>query len=80
MTEECKVLLKLEVTKFNGRIHELQEFWDSFESSIHKIKSLSEVNTFSYLRGLIGGPPKATIVGFELTSANYKAAVELLER
>ena len=73
-------LPKLEVKKFKGHIHEWQEFWDSFESSIHRNESLSEVDKFSYLRGLIEGPAKATIAGFALTSANYRAAVELLER
>ena len=34
--EKAKARLpKLEVKKFGGRIHEWQEFWDSFESAIH---------------------------------------------
>ena len=73
-------LPKLEVKKFSGRIHEWQEFWDSFQSAIHQNDSLSDVDKFSYLRGLIEGPAKSSIAGFALTEANYKAAIELLQR
>ncbi|XP_028397221.1 uncharacterized protein LOC114521031 [Dendronephthya gigantea] len=73
-------LPKLEVKKFSGRIHEWQEFWDSFKSAIHNNANLSDVDKFSYLRGLIEGPARATIAGFSLTEENYKSAVEHLER
>lgn len=73
-------LPKLEVRKFSGKIHEWQEFWDSFRSAIHNNTQLSDVDKFSYLRGLIEGPAKATIAGFSLTAENYGAAVELVER
>lgn len=66
-------LPKLEVKKFGGRIHEWQEFWDSSESAIHSNGSLSNVDKFSYLRGLLEGPAKASIAGFALTKANYNA-------
>jgi len=49
-------LPKLEVRKFLGNIKEWQEFWDSFESVIHKNKALADVDKFSYLRGLLVGP------------------------
>ena len=73
-------LPKLEVRKFNGKVHEWQEFWDSFRSAIHDNAQLSDVDQFCYLRGLIEGPAKATIAGFSLTADNYNTAVELLER
>ena len=61
---------KLEVTKFNGRIQEWQEFWDAFESSIHKNDGLSAVGKFSYLRSLVQEPARSSIAGFALTGAN----------
>ena len=73
-------LPKLEVRIFNGKVHEWQEFWDSFQSAIHDNAQLSDVDKFCYLRGLIEGPVKATIAGFSLTADNYNTAVELLER
>ena len=73
-------LPKLEVRKFNGKLHEWQEFWDSFESAIHTNESVSNVDKFSYLRGLLLEPARSTIAGFALTSANYQSAVDLLKR
>ena len=79
--EKAKAWLpKLEVKKFSGRIHEWQEFWDSHQSAIHSNPSLSDIDKFSYLPGLIEGPAKASIAGFALTKANYNAAIELLQR
>ena len=71
-------LPKLEVRKFVGRVDEWQEIWDSFESAIYLNDSLSKVDKFSFLRGLLVGPARSSIAGFALTSANYKSAVELL--
>lgn len=73
-------LPKLEVRKFDGKLHEWQEFWDSFESAIHRNESLEDVDKFSYLRGLLVGPARSAIAGFALTSANYESAVELLNK
>ena len=72
-------LPKLEVRNFVGKLEEWQEFWDSFESAIHLNDSLSKVDKFSYLRGLLVGPARSAIAGFTLTSANYESAVELLK-
>lgn len=73
-------LPKLEVRKFGGNISEWQEFWDSFESAIDKNATLAEVDKFSYLRGLLVEPARSAIAGFALTSANYKAATDLLKK
>ena len=43
-------------------------------------ESLSKVDKFTYLRGLVEEPAKSAIAGFSLTEANYSAAVELLQR
>ena len=72
-------LPKLEVKKFNGRLQDWQEFWDSFQSSIDKNESLSAVDKFAYLRSLVQEPARSTIAGFALTSANYEAAVQALK-
>ena len=70
-------LPKLEVRKFGGNISERQEFWDSFESAIDRNEILAEIDKFSYLRGLLIEPARSAIAGFSLTSANYKAAIQL---
>ena len=56
-----------------------QEFYDTFDSSVHKNSSLSDVDRFNYLRNLVEGPAYSTIAGLELTGANYKAALNLLK-
>ena len=73
-------LPKLEVPKFNGKLHEWQEFLDSYRGAIHQNDSLEEVDKFTYLRSLLTGQAKSAIAGFALTSANYGAAVELLTK
>ena len=73
-------LPKLEVRKFGGNIGEWEEFWESFESAINKNSTLSDVDKYSYLRGLLVELARSAIAGFALMSANYKAATELLKR
>ena len=73
-------LPKLEVRKFGGNISECQEFWDSFESAIDQNETLAKIDKFSYLRGLLIEPARSAIAGFSLTSANYKAAIQLLKK
>ena len=73
-------LPKLEVWKFGGNISEWQEFWDSFESAIDRNERLAEVDKFSYLQGLLIEQAQSAIAGFSLTSANYKAAIQLLKK
>ena len=68
------------VKKFKGSVFEWQEFCDGFESSIHTNAGLSDVDKFSYLKGLVDEPAKSAISGFSLTAANYGFAVELLKR
>ena len=79
--KEVRVKLpKLESKTFDGKAYEWQEFWDSFESSIHTNEQLSDVDKFSYLWNMLKGAAKTTIAGFSLTSANYNAVIELLEK
>ena len=47
---------------------------------MHRNDKLENVGKFSYLRGLLVGPPRSVIAGFALTSANYQAAVEPLNK
>ncbi|XP_068720614.1 uncharacterized protein [Montipora capricornis] len=72
-------LPKLEAKWFNGKIEEWQEFWDCYESSVHLNTTLSSVNKFSYLRGLLGGAAKPAIAGLALTTANSQVAIDLLK-
>ena len=72
-------LPKLEVKKFKGDVCKQQEFWDSFESSIHSSDCLSDVDKLNYLKGLLEESAKSCILGFSLTAANYNSAVDILK-
>ena len=72
-------LPKLELQKFNGNILRWQEFWDSFEASIHRNPNLQPVDKFNYLRAELEGDASAVISGLELTNSNYEVAVNLLQ-
>ena len=72
-------LPKLELPKFSGNVLKWQEFWDSFEASIHKNPNLQPVDKFSYLEAELEGDAKAVTSGLELTNTNYEVAVNLLQ-
>ena len=73
-------LPKLVLKKFNGPLTSWQEFYDAFNSSVHKNSSLSDVDHFNHLHNLVEGPAYSTIAGLQLTGANYKAALNLLKQ
>ena len=60
-------------------MEEWQEFWDSFDSTIHTNAKLSPVDKFAYFRGLFGAA-RTSIAGLALTAANYEAALDTLKR
>ena len=72
-------LPKLELQQFDGNILKWQEFWDSFEASIHRNPNLQPVDKFNYLRAELEGDASAVISGLELTNSNYEVAVNLLK-
>ena len=73
-------LPKLEIRKFTGKIHEFQEFWDSFRSAIHDNEALSKVDKFKYLKSYLEDQARSAISGIPLTDNNYDTAVELLQK
>ena len=73
-------LPKLTVNQFDGDPKKWPEFWDSYKNSIYENESLSEMDKFSYLQGLLEGVAKDEIAGFTMTEVNFKSAIELLKR
>jgi len=73
-------LPKLTIAKFSGEVIKFRAFWDSFNSAVHNNRSLSDVDKFSYLQGLLEGPAATAIQGLTLSNVNYQAARELLEQ
>ena len=60
-------LPKLEIQKFGGDASQWFTFWDNFVASIHNNEELSDVERFSYLKGLLTGPAPTTVAGLALT-------------
>ena len=54
---------KLVLKKFDGQPTAWKEFYDEFDSSVHKDPSLNDVDCFNYLRNLVKGPAYSTIAG-----------------
>ena len=45
-----KLKANIRFKKFNGDTLKWQEFWDSFEATIHKDPTMPPINKFNYLR------------------------------
>jgi len=73
-------LLKLYIVKLSGEVIKFRTFWDSFNSAIHNNPSLSEVDKFSYLQGLLEDLVATAIQGLTLSEKNCQAAREFLEQ
>ena len=72
-------LTKIELSKFSGQALKWQMFWDQLESAIHSKESLSDIDKFTYLKGLLTGSESDCISGLSLTVPNYKEAVNILK-
>ena len=55
------------------------EFWDSFESAVHKNDKLSPIDKFNYLKGRLVGVAKSAIAGLSLSNENYNVAIGILK-
>ena len=73
-------LPKHELKKFYGSVHHWQSFWDAFKNAVHENTQLSEIDKFTYLKGLLEGEASIAVAGLSLTEANYGAAVEILSK
>ena len=69
----------LELPFFSGDHLLWSNFWDIFESSVHKRTDLDPVHKFNYLRGQLRGVAFEFIKEFFPTNANYLEAVALLK-
>jgi len=72
-------LHRIELSKFNWDVLKFQNFWDQFEAAVHNNDDLPKVLKFTYLGSVLTGSALQTIQGFEVTGANYQAAVNCLQ-
>merc|ERR1740124_1710432 len=60
-------LPKIKLPEFSGDVLEWPTFWDSYSSTIHENKMLSNVDKFKYLMGCLREEAKDTLRGFQIT-------------
>ena len=73
-------LPKIILPRFSGNVMQWPSFWDSYNSSIHRNETLSEVDKFNYLRSLLERTAYEAISGLTLSAVNYQEAIEILQK
>lgn len=73
-------LPKLSLKRFAGDSTQWMTFWDSFNSSVHSNPVLSDIDRFNYLNSFLESTAAESIAGLTPTSANYREAVDTLQR
>ena len=73
-------LPKLTLRPFNGEMTQWTTFWESYESSIHLNKDLSDIDKFNHLNSSLERTAREAIAGLALSSANYNEAVAILKK
>ena len=73
-------LPKLTIRPFNGDTTKWRSFWDAYNAAIHRNDSLSKIEKFTYLIGIVEQSAEEAIRGLSLTDANYDEAITILEK
>ena len=73
-------LPKLQLRQFHGDPREYKPFRDTFEVSVNKDPTLSNIEKFTYLQSVLHGDALRLVTGLSLTEENYKEALEILEQ
>ena len=58
----------------------MDQFWDLFEQNIDKNTTLSDVNKFQYMKGLLSSQAANVIAHLLITEENYRPAVDALKQ
>ena len=66
--------------KFNGDLAKWENFWSSFESTIHANTTLSAVDKFNYLSSLLEGPAWSAVAGLNIITVNYTETIDTLRK
>ena len=63
---------------FDGNILRWPEFWDIYESSVHR-QDIPKVVKYSYLKGVLHGSAASAITGVPITNEGYDVAIQILQ-
>ena len=69
-------LPKLQLPNFDGNILRWPEFWDIYESSMHR-QDIPKVVKYSYLEGVLRGSAASAITGISSTNEGYDVAIRI---
>ena len=72
-------LPKLEILSFNGDKLKWTEFWDSFEATIYKNTTISDIEKLNYLMSKLTGAAKQSVSGILLSNENYALVIDVLK-
>ena len=73
----CARLLMLQLRPFGGELNKWTGFWDSFESTVHNNRDLSDTEKFNYFSSLL---ERSAISGLSSTTVNYYEAIATLNK
>ncbi|GFW01667.1 uncharacterized protein TNCV_4085821 [Trichonephila clavipes] len=73
-------LPKLSIPQFNGQFKDWINFKDLFVSTVHSQVSISNVEKFQYLKGLLTNEPASLIKHMPISYDSYEARQKLLDR
>ena len=68
-----------EIPSFSGDKLKWTEFWDTFEASVHKNTSISDIEKLNYLLSKLSGEAKHSVSGILLSNENYSVVTDLLK-
>ena len=69
---------QLDIRSFNRDVLKWQEFWDTFEASVHRA-SYAPIDKFNYLKSKLKGEALEAISGYQLSNENYDVVVDILK-
>ncbi|MCG8034488.1 MAG: DUF1759 domain-containing protein [Candidatus Thiodiazotropha taylori] len=71
-------LPKIDIASYSGDRLKWNEFWDSFECTVHINSNLSNIEKFSYLKSKLSGEAARAVSGLALSNENYAVAIATL--
>ncbi|KYM98425.1 hypothetical protein ALC62_10865 [Cyphomyrmex costatus] len=71
-------LPKIDLPSFSGSYEEWYPFHDTFQSLIHRDRSITEIQKFHYLKAALKGKAAELIQSLEMSADNYEQAWQML--
>ncbi|KYN27942.1 hypothetical protein ALC57_02653 [Trachymyrmex cornetzi] len=71
-------LPKIDLPSFSGSYEEWYPFHDTFQSLIHRDRSINEIQKFHYLKAALKGKAAELVQSLEMSADNYEQAWQML--